>query len=71
MDIKFSHGPHIIEILKTLDPLHLKSHKKNHLKRLRNGKVMACNVIAAKSIGKWLSSLLIEILHALHEILQC
>ena len=41
MDINFPHGTQKIEILKKLDPLHLENHKKNHLKRLRNGKVMA------------------------------
>ena len=66
-------GPQKIEIFKKLDPLHVKkiNQKKFHLKRLRNGRVMACNVISAQSIEKWLSSWLIEILHALHGILQC
>ena len=72
MDFNFPHGPQKFDILKELDPLHVKSHqKKIHLKRLRNGRVMACNVISAHSIKKWLSAWLIEILHALHGILQC
>ena len=70
MDINFTHGPQIIEILKKLHPLHVKSHKKIHLKRLKNGRVMACIVIFAQSIEKWLSSWLRENLHALHGILQ-
>ena len=66
-------GPQKIEIFKKLDPLHVKKihQKKFHLKRLRNGRVMACNVISAISIDKLLSYWLIEILHALHGILQC
>ena len=41
MDINFPHGTQKIEILKKLDPLHMKSNqKKFHLKRLRNGIVM-------------------------------
>ena len=72
MDINFPHGPQKIEILKKLDPLHVKSHqKKFNLKWWRNGRNMACNVISAKSIEKWLTYYLIEILHALHRILQC
>ena len=67
----FVHGPQKIEILKELDPLHVKLSKKIHLQRLRNGWVMACNVILAQSIEKWLSSWPIEIVHALHGILQC
>ena len=40
-------GPQKIDIFKKLeDPLHAKSHqKKFHLKRLRNCRVMACNVM--------------------------
>ena len=66
-------GPQKIDIFKKLeDPLHAKSHqKKFHLKRWRNVRNMACNVISAKSIEKWLSSWLIEILPVLHGILQC
>ena len=66
-------GPQKIEIFKKLDPLHVKKihQKKFHLKRLRNGRVMACNVISAISIDKLLSYWLIEILHALHGILHC
>ena len=47
-------GPQKIEIFKELDPLHVKKNhqKKFHLKRLRNGRVMACNVISAQSIEK-------------------
>ena len=65
-------GPQKIEIFKKLDPLHVKkiNQKKFHLKRLINGR-MACNVISAISIDKLLSYWLIEILHALHGILQC
>ena len=66
MDFNFPHGPQKIEILKKLDPLHVKSSKNFHFKKLRNGRVMACNVISAQSIEKWLTSWLIEILHALH-----
>ena len=44
--------------------------KKFHLKRLSVGRVMACNEISVKSIEKWLSYWLIEILHVLHGILQ-
>ena len=66
MDFNFPHGPQKIEILKKIDPLHVKSHqKKFHLKRLRNGRVMTCNVITANSIEKWPSNWLIEILHEL------
>ena len=54
MDFNFPHGPQKIEILKILDPLHVKSSKKFHLKRLRNVRVMACIVILAQSIEKWL-----------------
>ena len=66
-------GPQKIEIFKKLDPLHVKKihQKRFHLKRLRNSRVMACNVISDQPIDKWLSSCLIEILHALHGILQC
>ena len=71
MDFNFPHGPQKIEILKKLDPLHVKLSKKFHLKKLRNGRVMACNVILAQSIEKWLSSRPIEIVHALHGIMQC
>ena len=38
---------------------------------LRNGRVMDCNLSSAQSIEKWLSSWLIDILHALLGILQC
>ena len=72
MDLNFPHGPQKNENFKKLDPLHVKSHqKKFHLKRLRNGRVMACNVISAESIEKWRSYRELEILHALHGILQC
>ena len=71
MDFNFSHGPEKIEILKKLDPLHEKSSKKFHLKRLSNSRVMVCKVISAQSIEKWLSAWQIEILHVLHVILQC
>ena len=72
MDLDYTHGPQKIEILKKIDLPHVKSHqKKFNLKRLRNGRVMACTVISAKSIEKLLSYWLIEILHALHGILQC
>ena len=72
MDLDFTNGPQKIEILKKLDPPHVKSHqKKFHIKRLRNGRVMASHVSSAQSIEKWLSSWLIKILHALHGILQC
>ena len=67
MNLNFPNGPEKIEILKNVKS----HHKKFHLKRLRNGRVMACNVISAESIEKWLSSWLIEILHALHGILKC
>ena len=53
---------------KQLDPPQVKSLKKFHLKKLRNNKVMVCNVISAQSIEKWLSSWLIGILHVLHGI---
>ena len=48
--IKFNNpnGPQKIEILKRLDPLHVKSHQKVSP---QNGRVMACNVIA-QSIEK-------------------
>ena len=56
MGLNFPHGPKKIEILEKLDPLDVKLSKKFHLKRLRNGRVMACNVISAQSIDKWPSS---------------
>ena len=67
MDFNFPHGPQKIEILKNLNPLYVKSHQEKFpLKRLRNGRVMACNVISTQSIEKWL----IEILQVRLEILQ-
>ena len=71
MDLNFPHGPQKNDILKKLDPLHVKSHqKKFHLKRLRNSRVMACNVISAQSIEKWPSSWLIKTLHCFVSILD-
>ena len=40
MDFNLPYGPQKNEILKELDPLNVKRHKKIHLKRLRNGRVM-------------------------------
>ena len=63
MDINVPHGPQKIEILKKLDPLHLKNHKKISLQKVekRQSYGLSCNVTSAQSIK---SAWLIEIMHA-------
>ena len=71
MDLNFPHFLGKLRFKKYLIFFMWKVIKKFHLKWLRNSRVMACNIISAQSIKKWLSSWLVEIVHALHGILQC